>query len=80
MIGDALLVRGIAVLDIMNVSSVKAHTLTPWAKAHGHDHHLPEELKKIPYLPHLFSYLFLLKKSFSMTRLTASLISGSCRS
>jgi hypothetical protein len=35
MIGDALLVRGIAVLDIMNVSSVKAHTLTPWAKAMG---------------------------------------------
>lgn len=35
LIGDALLVRGITVIDIMSASSVKAHTLTPWAKVIG---------------------------------------------
>jgi len=35
LIGDALLVRGIIVLDIMNAHSVKPHTLTPWAKVMG---------------------------------------------
>jgi len=35
LIGDALLVRGITVIDIMSASSVKAHTLTPWAKVMG---------------------------------------------
>ncbi len=35
LIGDALLVRGITVIDIMSSSSVKAHTLTPWAKVVG---------------------------------------------
>jgi uncharacterized protein (DUF488 family) len=35
LIGDALLVRGITVIDIISASSVKAHTLTPWAKLMG---------------------------------------------
>jgi uncharacterized protein (DUF488 family) len=35
LIGDALLVRGITVLDIMSAHSVKAHMLTPWAKVMG---------------------------------------------
>jgi len=35
LIGDALLVRGITVIDIMSASSFKAHTLTPWAKVMG---------------------------------------------
>jgi uncharacterized protein (DUF488 family) len=35
LIGDALLARGITVMDIMSVSSVKAHALTPWAKVMG---------------------------------------------
>jgi len=35
LIGDALLARGITVMDIMNASSVKAHSLTPWAKVTG---------------------------------------------
>ncbi len=35
LIGDALLVRGITVMDIMSASSVKAHTLTPWAEVMG---------------------------------------------
>ena len=35
LIGDALLIRGITVIDIMSAISVKAHTLTPWAKVIG---------------------------------------------
>ncbi len=35
LIGDALLVRGVEVLDIMTVKSAKAHTLTPFAKTSG---------------------------------------------
>ncbi len=35
LIGDALLVRGIDVADIMSKSSVKPHTLTPWAEVSG---------------------------------------------
>ncbi|HTP04265.1 MAG TPA: DUF488 domain-containing protein [Nitrospirota bacterium] len=35
LIGDALLVRGITVIDIMSASSFKVHTLTPWAKVMG---------------------------------------------
>ncbi|PVX59748.1 DUF488 domain-containing protein [Rhodococcus globerulus] len=35
MIGDALLVRGYEVLDIMTLTSVKAHTLTSFAKVDG---------------------------------------------
>ncbi len=31
LIGDALLVRGITILDIMSRTSVKEHSLTPWA-------------------------------------------------
>jgi uncharacterized protein (DUF488 family) len=32
LIGDALLARGIPVMDIMNMSSVKEHKMTPWAE------------------------------------------------
>ncbi len=35
LIGDALLVRGISVMDIMSKSSVKEHKMTPWAEIHG---------------------------------------------
>ena len=35
LIGDALLVRGIVVLHIMSRTSVKHHTLTPWAEVKG---------------------------------------------
>ncbi len=35
LIGDALLVRGIQVENIMSETSCKPHTLTPWAKVDG---------------------------------------------
>ncbi len=35
LIGDALLTRGIHVIDIMSITSSRDHTLTPWAKVHG---------------------------------------------
>jgi uncharacterized protein (DUF488 family) len=35
LIGDALLVRKIEVIDIISLSSAKPHTLTPWAVVHG---------------------------------------------
>lgn len=35
LIGDALLVRGICVIDIMSHTSAKPHALTPWAKVKG---------------------------------------------
>lgn len=35
LIGDALLVHDIDVEDIFSITSVKAHTLTPWAVVHG---------------------------------------------
>lgn len=35
LIGDALLVRRISVMDIMSMSSVKEHKMTPWAEIHG---------------------------------------------
>lgn len=35
LIGDALLVHGFDVEDIYSVTSVKSHTLTPWAVVHG---------------------------------------------
>ncbi len=35
LIGDALLVRGIEVLDIMSRASVKPHVMTPWAEIKG---------------------------------------------
>jgi len=36
LIGDPLLIRNIDVLDIINESHSKPHTLTPWAKVDGH--------------------------------------------
>lgn len=35
LVGDALLVRGIDVEDIYSITSVKPHTLTPWAVVKG---------------------------------------------
>jgi uncharacterized protein (DUF488 family) len=35
MIGDALLVRGVTVLDIMSATNAKPHSLTPFAKVEG---------------------------------------------
>ncbi len=35
LIGDALLVRGVKVEDILSETSCKPHTLTPWAKVEG---------------------------------------------
>lgn len=35
LLGDALLVRGVQVMHIMNASSSIEHTLTPWAKVEG---------------------------------------------
>jgi uncharacterized protein (DUF488 family) len=37
LIGDALLVRGVQVEDIMSVTNHKPHKLTPWAKVAGED-------------------------------------------
>lgn len=42
LIGDALLVRGIAVRDITGKHSVYPHTLTPWAKVAGEKITYPE--------------------------------------
>jgi uncharacterized protein (DUF488 family) len=36
LIGDALLVRGLDVMDIMGEDSSKPHTLTPWARVNGY--------------------------------------------
>lgn len=35
LVGDALLVRGIEVIDIYNITSSKSHILTPWASVNG---------------------------------------------
>ncbi len=35
LIGDALLARGLIVMDIMSKTSAKAHTMTPWAHVMG---------------------------------------------
>ena len=35
LIGDALLVRGIGVENIMSATKVEEHTLTPWARVRG---------------------------------------------
>jgi uncharacterized protein (DUF488 family) len=35
LIADALLARGITVMDIIGMTSVKAHTMTPWAQVRG---------------------------------------------
>ncbi len=35
LVGDALLVRGIEVIDIMGETSSRAHRLTPWARLDG---------------------------------------------
>jgi uncharacterized protein (DUF488 family) len=35
LIGDALVVRGIEVVDIMSRHSIKSHALTPWAEVQG---------------------------------------------
>lgn len=35
LVGDALLVRGVEVMDVMNETTAKPHKLTPWAKVDG---------------------------------------------
>lgn len=35
LVGDALVVRGIEVIDILSKTSAKPHKLTPWAKVEG---------------------------------------------
>lgn len=36
LVGDALLVRGVSVEDILSATSAKPHKLTPWARVEGH--------------------------------------------
>ena len=43
LIGDTLLVRGIAVEDIYSLSEAKPHTLTPWATVQGTNVTYPEK-------------------------------------
>ena len=43
LIGDALLVRGVQVEDIISVQNLRAHTLTPFAKVHGLEITYPAE-------------------------------------
>lgn len=43
LIGDALLARGVQVLDIMSRTSAKAHTMTSFAKVQGHRVWYPPE-------------------------------------
>jgi uncharacterized protein (DUF488 family) len=45
LIGDALLVRDIPVLDIMGEKTSRTHQLTPWARVSGEDITYPEEMK-----------------------------------
>ena len=44
LVGDALLVHGVQVRDIMSVNSSRDHTLTPWAKVTGEQIIYPSEL------------------------------------
>lgn len=46
LVGDALLVRGINVEDIFSLTSVKPHTLTPWAQVDGTTITYPESSEK----------------------------------
>ena len=46
LIGDALLARGVQVLDIMSATSAKPHGLTPFAKVHGQDVTYPAEFEQ----------------------------------
>ncbi len=43
LVGDALLVRGFEVIDIMSLTSAKPHTLTPFAKVDGLTITYPED-------------------------------------
>lgn len=43
LIGDALLIHGIRVEDIFSLTSLKPHTLTPWARVHGDTITYPED-------------------------------------
>ncbi len=42
LIGDALLIRGLRVVHIMEVNSSREHTLTPWAKVRGRNITYPQ--------------------------------------
>ncbi len=45
LIGDALLVRGVEVLDVISTSAVRNHKLTPWAQVGGRAITYPSESK-----------------------------------
>lgn len=47
LVGDALLIRGIEVEDIYSITSVRPHTLTPWAVVQGTTITYPADDKKI---------------------------------
>jgi uncharacterized protein (DUF488 family) len=42
MVGDAMLIRGIDVMDIISRTSIRPHKLTPWAKVNGLEITYPE--------------------------------------
>jgi uncharacterized protein (DUF488 family) len=42
LVGDALLIRGFEVIDIMSLTSAKPHALTPFARVHGMQLTYPE--------------------------------------
>jgi uncharacterized protein (DUF488 family) len=46
LVGDALLVRGVRVQDIMSATSAKSHELTPFAQVRGQDVIYPAEFKQ----------------------------------
>lgn len=46
LVGDALLVHGFQVLDIFSITSVKPHTMTPWAVVKGTEITYPAQEKK----------------------------------
>jgi hypothetical protein len=48
LIGDALVVRGVEVLDIMSEKAAKPHTLTPFAQVEGQRLTYPPVLAALP--------------------------------
>ncbi len=66
LVGDALLVRGVEVEDIMSEKSSRPHKLTPWAQVDGLRDYLPEKRRMMENM-RLQLYL-----------LTAILLVGSC--
>ncbi len=50
LIGDALVARGIAVMDIMTKTSIKPHTITPWARVEGTSITYPKPISQLKLL------------------------------